>query len=200
MLTRISRFAGCGLLLFIASIGFAQTLDDEELIRALQEGGHILVMRHASSPRQAPSAEVANSDNLKRERQLDEVGRSDAIAMGASLRRLEIPIVDVESSPTYRALETAHLAGFTEVHILAYLGNQGMQNSSSANTVQLLEDLANASQLGNRLIVTHSPNLSAAFPELSPKVAEGETLIFDPKVSISIPIVRVTINRWLNIR
>jgi hypothetical protein len=83
---------------------------DQALITALRAGGHVLVMRHAQSPRQAPSAATANKDNTGLERELDDVGRATAIAMGEALRRLRIPVGKVYVSPTFRALQTAHLA------------------------------------------------------------------------------------------
>ena len=49
---------------------------------------------------------VANGDNAKLERQLDETGRTGATAMGETIRALRIPIGVVLTSPTYRAMET----------------------------------------------------------------------------------------------
>jgi phosphohistidine phosphatase SixA len=59
-------------------------------VKPLQGGRYVLVMRHASSSRQAPSKEVANADNTKLERQLDEAGRRGATAMGEAIRALRI--------------------------------------------------------------------------------------------------------------
>jgi hypothetical protein len=53
---------------------------DTALVQALRAGGLVIVMRHASSPREAPTKERANPDNLKLERQLDEPGRRGAAA------------------------------------------------------------------------------------------------------------------------
>jgi hypothetical protein len=97
---------------WFAGTALAQDLHGEALVKALQKGGYVLVMRHASSPREVPDKQAANSDNSKPERQLDEVGRNTAIAMGKALRDLKIPIGNVLSSPTYRALETVRLAQF----------------------------------------------------------------------------------------
>lgn len=77
-----------------------QTSSLDELIGRLRQGGYVLVMRHASSPRQAPANDVANADNTKLERQLDEAGRRGATAMGEALRGLRIPIGVVLTSPT----------------------------------------------------------------------------------------------------
>ena len=78
---------------------------------ALQRGGYVILMRHASSPSAAPDAAHANTDNVHQERQLDQQGRSSARAMGEAFRRLKIVIGQVLSSPTYRALETVKVAG-----------------------------------------------------------------------------------------
>jgi phosphohistidine phosphatase SixA len=90
-----------------------------------KKGGYVLVMRHASSPREVPDKQAANADNSKPERQLDEVGRNTAIAMGKALRDLRIPIGNVLSSPTYRALETVRLAQFGAPQTFAELGDNG---------------------------------------------------------------------------
>jgi hypothetical protein len=80
-----------------------QTLSGEALVNALRQSGYVLVMRHTSSPREAPTTASANADNVKLERQLDETGRTTATAMGNALRRLKIPVGSILTSPTYRA-------------------------------------------------------------------------------------------------
>src|SRR5262245_46057389 len=81
-----------------------------DLVKALQGGGCVLVMRHARSPREAPTKDTANADNTRLERQLDEEGRRGAEELGNALRALRIPIGSVLTSPTYRAMETVKLA------------------------------------------------------------------------------------------
>ncbi len=195
-LTQYFRFAGIVCLLFLADTGIAQMLSGVALVNALQGGGYVIVMRHASSPRQAPDAETTNPDNVNRERQLDETGRRDAIGFGDSLRRLRIPIAEVESSPTYRTLETARLAGFSEVEVHNELGSQGMQSSGEVNATWLRERVANAPLQGNLLLVTHEPNITGAFPDLNSSPEEGEALVFDPNTSQTTPVARIRINEW----
>ena len=57
---------------FYAGVG-AQMLSGPALVKALQGGGHVIVMRHASSPGDVP--QKPNPDNVPPERQLDEKGR-----------------------------------------------------------------------------------------------------------------------------
>jgi hypothetical protein len=101
----------------------AQAPGSGALVASLRPGGFVLVMRHASSPRDAPDKQTANADNLGLERQLDSEGRANAIAMGKALRDLKIPIGDVLSSPTYRALETVKLAQLQNPQVHAELGD-----------------------------------------------------------------------------
>ena len=88
----------------------AQTLQGHALVEALQKGGYVILMRHTSSPREVPDKKSANPDNVKPERQLDAEGRATATAMGKAVRDLKIPIGEVYTSPTYRALETVKYA------------------------------------------------------------------------------------------
>ena len=199
VITTISIFLYC-LLQIPGGAASAQSFNESTLVSALREGGFIIVMRHASSPQEAPGAATANADNPERERQLDETGRRGAIAMGESLRALGIPITEVESSPTYRTLETARLAGFEQVLIRDYLGNRGMADSGQQFAARLRANLAIAPAGGNRLLITHSPNISAAFPDLDPAIEQGEALIFDPGISLRQPVARVRIETWTDLQ
>ena len=48
------------LLALISGTASAQTLSGEALVKALRQGGYVIVMRHASSPREAPDKQTAN--------------------------------------------------------------------------------------------------------------------------------------------
>jgi hypothetical protein len=91
------------LTLITVDLAQGESLAGKELIAALRSGGYVILMRHASSPRNTPEAAQADVENVQRERQLDDEGRASARAMGEALRRLHIPIGEVLSSPTYRA-------------------------------------------------------------------------------------------------
>src|SRR5207247_9097940 len=116
----LSRILGVATFL-LASTAHAQQLRGEALVKALQQGGYVIVMRHASSPREVPDKATANPDNVKPERQLDQEGRSSATAMGKALRDLKIPVGTVLASPTYRALETIRYAQFGNPQAVAEL-------------------------------------------------------------------------------
>lgn len=156
-------------------------------VAALQRGGLVLVLRHAKSPGQPPSAEQADPENATHERQLDETGKAAARAMGDALRRLHIPIGQVRSSPTYRAHETLRLAGIAPVvdaPELAENDDSMKKEVSAARVAWLRAQAATSPKAGtDSLLVTHRPNLMAAFAaELGSggPPSDGEALVFRP--------------------
>ena len=151
------------------------------LVAALRHGGCVVLMRHASSPAQPPAKADADPANTALERQLDERGRAASAAMGAALRRLGIAVGEVWTSPTYRARETARLAGFDQVRTDEHLGDRGqsMQGATDEQAAWLRTRVATQPQSGNTLVITHQPNLARAFPNAA-DVADGECLIFQP--------------------
>jgi phosphohistidine phosphatase SixA len=173
-----------------------------ELVAKLRQGGYVLVMRHASSPREAPTKEVANADNTKLERQLDAAGRRAAQAMGQALRDLHIPVGDVFTSPTYRALETVKLARLANPRPVSELGDggQSMQSVGVPQAAWLRASAAKAPASGNTIIVTHMPNIALAFPAWG-SVADGETVVLHPDGKGSFDLVgRIKIEEWPQLR
>ncbi|HWL63575.1 MAG TPA: histidine phosphatase family protein [Steroidobacteraceae bacterium] len=192
---RLPGFSLC--LLLATSPLVAQTIPAATLA-SLRDGGFVIVMRHANSPRETPDAATANADNAGRERQLDATGRRDASAMGAALKRLRIPFNEVLSSPTYRALETARLLDVGKAKPADQLSNEGMAAASQARAEWLREQVAHGTQAGgNRLLITHGPNISAAFPDYSAGMGEGDALVFDPRGKDGpVMVQRVKIGDW----
>jgi Histidine phosphatase superfamily (branch 1) len=180
----------------------ADPLSGVTLVTALRQGGYVLLMRHASSPPTPPAAGSAEHDNTKLERQLDETGRNSAQAMGRAIETLRIPIGEVWSSPTYRALETVRLASLPNPTTAVELGDSGqsMQAISKGQTVWLQAKVAERPRAGtNTIIVTQFPNIAEAFGQSASGLAEGEALIVRPGDAGAIEIViagRVKIEEW----
>src|SRR3954447_8026802 len=114
-------------------------LPSPEMVQALRRGGHVIVMRHATSPREPPTAETAVAGNHQHERQLDEAGRRAAAAMGIALRAAKISVGAVLSSPTFRAQETARYAQLPLPAVREELGDggQSMHGVSAAQAAWL---------------------------------------------------------------
>lgn len=192
------RLLGISLIALLATSPLAAQTIPAATLSALREGGFVIVMRHANSPREAPDAASANADNTSRERQLDAAGRRDATAMGTTLKRLGIPVNEVLSSPTYRALETARLLDVGKANPVEQLSNEGMAAASQERATWLREQVARRTQAGgNRLLITHGPNISAGFPDHAAGMGEGDALIFDPRGADGpVMVQRVRISDW----
>ena len=211
MITKSRTWFVSALALFASTVGMlltaraapAQTLSGGALITALRQGGYIIVMRHASSPREVPDKQTAHVDNVNLERQLDEAGRASATAMGRALRDLRIPVGEVLTSPTYRALETVRLAQFPDPKTYTELGDggQSMQDVAEAQGAWLQRRVTEAPMGTNTVIVTHLPNIARAFPQLAPGLADGEALIFAPNgKGGATPVARIKIEQWPDLR
>jgi phosphohistidine phosphatase SixA len=177
----------------------AQMLSGAALVKSLQGGGYVIVMRHASSPGVVP--DKPNPDNVPPERQLDDKGRSTATAMGEALLRLKIPIGEVMTSPTYRARETARLARLPNPRSAAELGEgpQSMKGTvAPAQTEWLQKKVKELPRGTNTLLITHVPNITAAFPDDTPAAVEGEAFVFGSDGKGGARVVgRIKIEEWM---
>jgi phosphohistidine phosphatase SixA len=185
-------------MLIAAALVRGESLSGKDLVSALQAGGYVILMRHASSPGIAPDAAHADADNARHERQLDAQGRASARAMGEALQRLKIPIGQVMSSPTYRALETVKLAELGRAVTFPQLGEpeHGVHDDKSA--AWLKAKTAEPPAPGkNTFIVTHYPNIAEAYPEESKGLTEGEALILHPDGRGGAQLVaRIKLDEW----
>jgi len=202
----VARFAvlsSATSLLLVTSAAHAQVLSGGALVKALRHGGYVIVMRHASSPRDKPDQQTANADNANHERQLDEAGRASATAMGQALRKLNIPVGEVFTSPTYRALETVRLLQLPAPQTIAELGDggQSMRGVTEAQSAWLQKKVRHLPTGMNTIIVTHSPNMTHAFPQSTSGLADGEALVFgsDAKGGATL-IARIKIEEWPQMR
>jgi phosphohistidine phosphatase SixA len=130
-----------------------------------------------------PDKTSADRENTTLERQLDENGRNTARAMGSAMKSLRLPIREVFSSPTYRALETVRMAGLPQPRTIAELGDggQSMAPLQASPAAWLRNMVSQAPTVGtDRMIVTHAPNITGAFGANVSDVADGEILIFRP--------------------
>jgi phosphohistidine phosphatase SixA len=179
----------------------AQAPDAQSLVAPLRQGKLVIVMRHASSPREVPTAATATPGNTKLERQLDDAGSASARAMGEALKRLRIPISSVLSSGTFRAQQTVRLAGLPEPTLVPELGDNGqsMQATTDAQSAWLKSRVAQVPASGNVLLVTHMPNISRAFPSWG-SLEDGEALVLKPDGTAATVLGRIKISEWPALR
>ncbi len=155
------------------------------LLEALRDGGFNIYFRHVAT-------DWSQSDRLRqagdwldcdpaRMRQLSDAGRSDAVAIGAAMRRLRIPVGEVLASPYCRTMETARLMQLGEVEASTEVMNLlaaeyfGGRAAIVATARQLLSTAPPGG--GNRVVVAHGNVAREATPAYP---AEGEALILRP--------------------
>jgi phosphohistidine phosphatase SixA len=181
----------------------AQRLVGSELVDALKKGGYVIVLRHARSPREAPDERTANPDNTTRERQLDQVGREDAMTIGKAMRELGIPMGTVLTSPTYRARETVRFAGWDNAQVVPELGDRGqsMQGVTDVEGAWLRKRVTQFSPRTNTILVTHLPNITRAFPTEAEGIEDGDALVFGPSPGGAATVIgRIEVGEWRTLK
>ena len=91
---------------------FVNKLDDEDLVAALREGGHVIYIRHAKTNKDwgdqiSPELDL---EDCNTQRQLSDEGKVDAKQIGEGIKAAGIPVGNVISSEYCRAYNTAELA------------------------------------------------------------------------------------------
>ena len=77
-----------------------------EAIKALRGGGHVIVFRHGATHADQADTDPLNLANVAKQRQLNDQGRALAREIGEAMRKLQIPVGQVQTSMFYRAIET----------------------------------------------------------------------------------------------
>lgn len=86
----------------------AQAQAAEDLWRALKDGGHVVLMRHALAPGTGDPS-YFSLDDCSTQRTLDATGRDQARETGAAFRARGVPVARVLTSQWCRCTETAAL-------------------------------------------------------------------------------------------
>ncbi len=177
------RLVACVALLWALPV-LAQTPIDFELIAALRQGGNVIVLRHGATHADQTDAKPFDPADMVHQRQLNDQGRLTARAMGDALRSLNVRVAAVQSSQFNRAVETGILLGLGPVHATAALNEGGTTTMAQANEGQgaALRKLATVAPPtgSNVILVTHKPNIVAAFGGDWSDVSEGEATIVYP--------------------
>jgi phosphohistidine phosphatase SixA len=155
--------------------------DDEKLWSAIKQGGHVLLIRHASAPGtfDPPGFKL---DDCSTQRNLSEQGRAQARQLGEALRARKIPIGEVLSSQWCRCVDTATLAfGSANVVPMPILSSPTKLSSEqrTANTLAVQERiqrlaLAKPKATTNSVYVSHMFNVQDITGQA---IDEGEILI-----------------------
>ena len=132
------------------------------LIKAMQEGGHILMIRHANAPG------FGDPDTLKigdcsTQRNLDEQGRQQSVNIGDWLRNNNIDIEAIYSSQWCRCIETASFLNLGAVNELPPLNSFFQLPQNREPNLRALKQFINEQAKNKKLIVmvTHHVTIAA---------------------------------------
>ena len=141
--------------------------------------GTVLFMRHALAPGFGDPDHFSLKD-CSTQRNLDETGRAQALAIGAKLALADIKFSAIYSSYWCRCLETAQLLGLGAVTpfdgLNSFFQNHAPRDATLAKLRQKLEGLSPSAPAS--LMVTHAVTIRA-ITGLS--VASGGVVIYDLK-------------------
>jgi phosphohistidine phosphatase SixA len=174
----------------------AALLDDRGLLAGLRRGGYVIYLRHTTTniPDDAPEADLRQ--RCQAHDFLTKNGRRDAQQIGASLRRLGIPIGAVLASPYCWTLATARLA-FGHVEPAEDLSTVDALPTTAAQAEQiaaLRRRLASRpAGATNTILIGHHLNLQDATGLL---LAEGEAAVFEPRPGGFRLVARAEPARW----
>ena len=153
---------------------------DPALARALQQGGLVLVFRHAATDFSKPDQDPVVLSDCRTQRNLSVQGRADARTIGRGVRRLKLRIGRVLASPFCRTKETARLA-FSRFRISAALLNTIVAEHDARwrRQVRSARRLLGTKPAPGTLtvLVTHG---SVVGDTTGHTLEEGEMLIFRP--------------------
>jgi len=193
----------------VASVGLFTTFvmaapaaraDDKDIAQALRAGGLVLVVRHGATFADQADTDPLNFDNVAAQRNLNDKGKALAKAFGEALRQAGIPIGKVYTSKYNRAYETAVIAGFPNIEKTADLTEGGLivsPNENNRRAAAFRQMLAVAPKdHTNTILITHQPNIVAAFGKDWFDVKEGETSIFRPADGGYKLIARIQMDEW----
>jgi phosphohistidine phosphatase SixA len=200
---RVIRLAlFCALFSCLSAAAHSQTAPSQpEWIDALRQGGHVIVFRHGATYSDQADTDPLNIKNVAQQRQLNDDGRALAKAIGEAMRKLRIPVGEVQTSMFQRAIDTGTLLGFGDVKSSPDFTEGGLVVTPNENTrrAQAFRKIVGAPPPAgsNVVIVSHKPNIMDAFGKDWFDIREGEASVFKPDGNGGYKlIVRVQANEW----
>jgi len=174
----LTRFLAAALAALACSLAWAG--DDARLWAKLRQGGHVLLMRHASTGTSLADPPGFRIDDCATQRNLSEAGRDEARRVGERLRAERVPISQVFTSPWCRCRDTA-LAAFGRAEAWAPLSSvfdaPERDGEYTERVKKRVGTYSSRDMKGNVVMVTHNVNI-ASLTKLS--VAPGEIVVVRP--------------------
>jgi phosphohistidine phosphatase SixA len=173
---RVGQVAPFVLAIFLMITPGLAADDANEAWAALGKGGHVAVIRHGNAPPgYGGDPPGFRFDDCKTQRNLDDIGREQARALGEAFRKHGVRVDRIVSSPVCRCLETGQLMAVGAVETSrALLPDMG---PSTVRVQELKEMVSSWRGPGTLVLVTHG----LAFGHLTRSFLEqAETAVLQP--------------------
>jgi len=171
----MSRLALAALALSLIVAPMGAVADERDAWAALVNGSHVALVRHGNAPPGYGDPPGFKIDDCATQRNLDELGRAQARAVGEAFRQHAVQVDKILSSPLCRCLETARLMALGPVESVLAVASS---DRSPEGLPALKQMVANWRGPGTLVLVTHAftvKSLVGIMPE------QAETVVVRPK-------------------
>lgn len=165
-------------LIWYAAGASAQDSGAARAIRAAEEGGTIIVCRHAITD-SFSEREPVDYDDPSTQRRLDERGEAQSRSLGRAIVARHIRIDDLIASPMDRARRTAELMFDRPPRIDSIWHTNGSDYGGPARE-RRLDFLATPVSDGNVLVVSHIGTMESVLRDMPGSVGEGDCVVVRP--------------------
>lgn len=150
--------------------------NSSEAWAALAKGGHVALIRHGNAPPgYGGDPPGFRFDDCKTQRNLDDMGREQARALGEAFRKHGVRVDRIVSSPVCRCLETGQLMAVGAVETSwSLLPDTG---SRAARVLELEEMVSSWRGPGTLVLVTHALTVGRL---TGFTLEQAETLVLQP--------------------
>lgn len=177
ILRQLGRLAPCLLAISLVVAPGVAADDSREAWAALAKGGHVALIRHGNAPPgHGGDPSGFRLDDRKTQRNLDELGREQARALGEAFRSHGVRVDRVLSSPWCRCVETARLMAVGPVES-SWALVPDRESSTPVRLVELKEMVSAWRGPGNLVLVTHALTVR---PLVGFLPSQGETVVLRP--------------------
>ena len=171
----MSRLALAALALSLIVVPIGAVADERDAWAALVSGSHVALVRHGNAPPGYGDPPGFKIDDCATQRNLDELGRAQARAVGEAFRQHGVQVDKILSSPLCRCLETARLMALGPVESMLAVASS---DRSPEGLPALKQMVANWRGPGTLVLVTHAftvQSLVGIMPQ------QAETVVVRPR-------------------
>ncbi len=173
--------------LFFSGFAFSIETNPDKALKALKEGGKIVLIRHAFAPGIEGNIDKKGKDYIQNDcstqRNLLQEGKEQSTRMGEFFSTNDIKIEKVLSSPVCRCWETAKYAGWK------FKIDKGLTGNKKKFKKKIIRLSSKHKGVNNLILVTHGTLMRTIFP--SYKIDQGGMIVADKDLnfigSIEIP-------------